>query len=224
MCTPTLLAVSAGGLAIAGGVSSFSGQNQQFKQQRKAAEAHNLRRFENAEAANKNFSTQMERSRRKLDELKKASANDSFNARIEFLKARGAALAAAGSAGVEGVSINDLMADFGATAGRNESVRSANLRNKISALHDNEVDLHAQTISQRNSIAEAAPITPPSPLAAGLQIAGGLLQAGQGFMASKPKTFTPTSTSAGLTIQNNSAGSSILPNGQGGFILPNGNG
>ncbi len=203
MCEPTVLIMASLAISAASAASAQQAAKAQHGAQRKAAEAKNLRRFQNAEAANKNFSTQMERSGRKAAELKSASAGDSFNARIEYLKARGAAIAAAGSAGIEGVSINDLMADFGATAGRNESVRGTNLRGQLNALHDNELDLHARTLSERNSLAPAAPVGPaPSSLAAGLEIAGAGISAFQGFQASQPKEFTPTSTSAGLTIQN----------------------
>ncbi len=203
MCTPTALIVASLAISAASAAKAQQGAKAQHAAQRKAAESKNLRRFQNAEAANKNFSTQIERSGRKAAELKSASAGDSFNARIEYLKARGAAIAAAGSAGIEGVSINDLMADFSATAGRNESVRGTNLRGQLNALHDDELDLHARTLSQRNSLAPAASVgPPPDAMSAGLQIAGAGIKAYQGYQASQPKTFTPTSESAGLAIQN----------------------
>ncbi len=201
MCSPTLIVM---GVGLALSAAQARAQQQAAKASARAggksAQAQEDQRQENAVRANINFEDQIKRTRRKMSELKSSSSQDAFDARTEYLKARGSAVAAAASAGVEGVSIRDLMVDFAATTGRNDSTRSTNLQRKLDAIHDDERDLHAQTLARRDGIPPPADVAGASSLPGAITAARGAATAVQGYQASKPKTFTPTSTSAGLTI------------------------
>ncbi len=202
MCEPvTIIAVAGLALGAMQGAQQNAAAKAQAKSANKSAVGSEERRQQNAVRANENFEEQIKRTRRKMGELKESSAQDALDARRSFLQARGSAMAAAASAGVEGTSIRDLIADFSATAGRNESIRSTNLNRQLAAVHDREKDLHAQTIARMESIPPPADTQGFSPIPGLLTAAGGAVKAYQGYQAAQPKVFTPTSTSAGLTIR-----------------------
>lgn len=201
MCDPVSLGVTMVGLAVAQGVQQNRAAKAQASSANKAAQAQEDRRQANARGANENFEEQIKRTRRKMNELTASTAEDIFNRRTEFLKARGSALAAAGSAGIEGVSINDLIVDFSMTTGRGDAVSQRNLAIGIQSIHDQELDLHAQTIARRESIPPPAGVAQFDPTAGFMTMASGIISAGSAYSASKAKTFKPTSTAAGLQIQ-----------------------
>jgi hypothetical protein len=199
MC-PVVMAAATVGLAVAQGVQQNSASKARAKSANKAAQGQEDRRQENARNANENFEEQIKRTRRKVSELKEGTAQDLFDNRTAFLKARGQAMASAGSAGVEGVSINDMIADFAATTGRRDATTNTNLQRGLASINDKEKDLHATTMARRQSIPPPAGVEQADPTAGFLTIAQGAVKAGQGYSSSKPKTFTPTSTSAGLSL------------------------
>jgi hypothetical protein len=106
------------------------------------------------EANNKGFARQVARTGKKIDQLKVASAEKAFDARNQYIEARGELVASAQNIGT-GASINDQIRAFGFKAGRAETLRQINLSNQIDSITDNLEDLHAQAVSNALQVTPA---------------------------------------------------------------------
>jgi len=164
MCPSAALAAASFVIGAAQQVVGFMGQQQQYDAQAEAYKQNAL----NAQAAARDeyASTQ-----NRLLQEREAAVQERTEASIEALSARSTARTAAGEAGVSGLSVDALLADYYAKEGRN----SASIENNLSATQNyliGEMDsIEARTQSQINSV----PIpTPPSflPTAVGIFSSG----------------------------------------------------
>lgn len=117
MCVP-LLAVAAASLLVSAASAGFSIAGQEQKQKAEASYQTRLMQNneqqmqENRDLATKAYLDQASAANTQLSETREASAVANFDKARQGAEARGAALAAAGDAGVYGVSLDALLSDF----------------------------------------------------------------------------------------------------------------
>jgi hypothetical protein len=161
MCDPISigigLAVATAGIGIAQNEAAADAAEAQqkaesavFQQNRDVSIRQATERRENqnrrVEEANKAFARQVQRTEKRIDQLRASGAEDALTRRAEFIEARGSLLAAAGNTGGGG-SIDQQLQNFSFKAGRAQTLADTNLRNQIDSLGDEMEDLHARAVS-----------------------------------------------------------------------------
>lgn len=157
--------------AAEAGRQNQNAQNRVFNDNRdvavKQAEERRARENRTIELSNKAYARKIERAEEKITQLKSSTAEDALTARAQYIEARGDVMAAAGSAGGGGLSIQDQMRSFAFKQGRAVAIRDRNLRIQISAVTDQMEDFHAEAVSNADQIT-------PAPF-----LANGLIEAAQ---------------------------------------------
>lgn len=169
MCDPvTALTAVSTVLSIGGAVSQFSQQKQMAKQNT----ANSLRAYENTNADLTN---------RQIQE-QNAAAQQTFEQQREYAGANAHAIVAADNSGVQGISVDGLLADLAGQQARRQDTVGQNLSMSVDQLQRERVGAAA---ARDSSIAS----TPkPSALALAINIGG---QAANGYLTAKRRT-TPT--------------------------------
>ncbi len=120
MCEPATISLALGGLAIATsaatGIVSYVGQSQQAAAQAayqsQVAQVQNQQILENARLANESFLRQSEQENLRQQQEGEKAGQEIQQTQIEAAQARARARVAAGEAGVSGLSVDSLFADF----------------------------------------------------------------------------------------------------------------
>ena len=180
MCEPATISLALGGLAIvtsaATGIASYVGQSRQAQAdaayQTQLAQARNQEILENARLANEAYLRQSEQlNLRQQQESEQASQNIQ-KGQIDAAKQRATARVAAGEAGVSGLSVESLFADYY----RQEDVFKESVRRNREFSHlQAEEDKKGFRAQAEGRIAQvrpylAQPVTHPSLMGTVLQI------------------------------------------------------
>lgn len=171
MCEPTTIAVI--GLAVSAAASAVS-----YQQQENAADAQEnfqRRRYEETAAnAEASFLAQAAQNNLRIQQEAEAAAQEIQHVKKTQAQARSAAVVSAGEAGVTGLSIDALLADFDRTAAtRNEAIRR-NFEFTAQQIGVSGQGLAAQAQNRKNG-AVGGPIARPNAIGTGLQIGGAAL-------------------------------------------------
>lgn len=153
MCVAALPAIGAA-LSIASSAVGYMGAAQQAKQQ-------NEYYSQNAQAANIAAGDQYNQLAYRNLQQRDAAGRDLTQMGIEGLKARGTAYAAAGEAGVTGLSVDALVGDYFAAEGRQKEARQAQASMDQAATYAEMDSVKANTQGRINSVQRASS---PSPL------------------------------------------------------------
>jgi hypothetical protein len=175
----TSLAVSA-----ASAVAGVVGQQQSASAQAKA-DAINRENAE-TEADNAfNLSTTQENVRLLQEGEEKSQAQ--FHNALDAKKARSTAIVAAGEAGVSGVSVDALLADFSASEGRYSDALQHRFENETVQSHFNMKGYDASRTSRINAASTAKAYRQPDYFGAALRIGGAALDSYGSFIAPDKK-------------------------------------
>jgi hypothetical protein len=147
MCIAALPAIGAA-LSIASSAVGYMGAAQQAKQQ-------NEYYVQNAQAANIAAGNQYAQLQHREIQQRDAASRDMMQMGIEGLKARGTAQAAAGEAGVTGLSVDALMGSFFAAEGQKKEARSSQFSMDQAATYAEMDTVKAQTEARINSVQRA---------------------------------------------------------------------
>jgi hypothetical protein len=160
MCDPVSLAGFA--IGAASQVTSFMGAKQEAATQNKLAENN---RIEANRAATDQYASIQER----MLQEKAAAGRELENAQTTTAKARGTAQVTSGEAGITGITVDSLIADYNAQQGKFERTNEQNLGATQNQLRDQLTSVKAQTEGRINSVQKAAK---PSFLPYAIGIAG----------------------------------------------------
>ncbi|TWS94989.1 hypothetical protein [Reyranella sp. CPCC 100927] len=154
------LATFAVGAASAG--ASYTGQQS-------AAKAQNKQYAANAESARRAASESYASLQQRIDQERAATIDEQFQTAIDAKRAGATATVAAGEAGVNGHSIDALLADYKAQQGRFNANTQQNLRSTEGQLRQEMKGVQAQAETRINSVPRGQK---PSFIDAGLRIIG----------------------------------------------------
>lgn len=177
MCVETAigLAVAQFAMSAASSVMGFQSQKQEYEVQRQHYE--NNRIEANKAAVNTMASTQ-----NRILQEQAAASDEAQKLNIESAKGRATAQVAASEAGVAGLSVDALVADYYGQQGRFERTLDNNLQMQTDYLRGEMDATSAQAESRINSVAQG---TPPSFADAALRVLGGGLDAFTGYKRNK---------------------------------------
>lgn len=174
MC-PVVMAVAQFALSAAGSVMGFMGEKQQYEAQQQ--QYQNNRDASNKAAVNTYTSQQ----NRALQE-RKAASQETQNLQIEAVRGRSTAEVAAGEAGVTGLSVNALIADYYGQEGRYGRTLANNYQMNADYLRGEMDATQAQAEGRINSVEQ--PIK-PSFADAAIRILGSGVEMGGAIHASR---------------------------------------
>ena len=168
MCDPVSIAVVTAAASIASTGASFYAQSQQAD----AEAAFQQQQFElTSEASRRNFYNQAVQSNLRISQEEEAGAQERQGREAERARARATAEVAAGAAGVSGLSVDALLADYDRSALMRDQTTRRNLALFRQQTGQELRGLRAQAVN-RATQALPSPVQRPSALAAGLQITG----------------------------------------------------
>ena len=147
MCDPVSLA----GLAI-GAVSQVAG----YMGAKNEASAQNQLAANNRIEANRAAADQYAATQNRMLQEQAAAGRDVEQADMTSAKARGTAQVTSGEAGISGMTVDSLIADYNAQQGKFERTTAQNLEMTQQQLRDNMDGVKAQTTSRINSVQKAA--------------------------------------------------------------------
>ncbi|MER8505694.1 hypothetical protein NKH91_06120 [Mesorhizobium sp. M0894] len=169
------LAVAQFALSAASTVAGFVGQQQQYEAQQQYYR-------NNREAANKAaVNTYAANQNRALQE-RKAASQEQQNLNVEAMRGRATAEVAAGEAGVTGLSVNALIADYYGQQGRYERTLDNNYQMQADYLRGEMDATQAQAEGRINSVQQGQR---PSFADAAIRIMGGGLDAYGGYQRAR---------------------------------------
>jgi len=160
MCDPVSLATFA--IGAASQVTSFMGASAEAKTQNQLAENN---RIEANRAAADQYATIQER----MLQEKAAAGQQLEQANTEAAKARGTARVTSGEAGISGITVDSLIADYNAQQGKFERTNEQNLKMTQDGLRDQLKGVKSNAESRINSVQKVAK---PSFLPYAIGIAG----------------------------------------------------
>lgn len=175
MCEATALAFVTLGLSAAGTVSGFMDQREQARMQ-------NQMHADNARFANESALRMYGDTATRQQQEMEASANEQGQALLESRKAAAMTRAAAGEAGISGLSVDSLLADI---YGQDATYRASMARKAdwtMEQLQREKAGIHAAGVDRTNSM---APGSKPSFVNLGLQLGRDSLQAYSGSRREK---------------------------------------
>jgi hypothetical protein len=146
MCDPVSLATFA--IGAASQVTSYMGASAEAKAQNQLAENN---RIEANRAATDQYASIQER----MLQEKAAAGRELENTNTEAAKARGTAQVTSGEAGVTGISVDSLLADYNAQQGKFERTNEQNLKMTQDSLRDQLKGVKANTEGRINSVQKA---------------------------------------------------------------------
>jgi hypothetical protein len=174
MCT-TLEWIAIAGLALStvSAGASYMGQQEQANQASKSQQAQAKYRLEVAEQATQNYLRQSNNLAIRAGQEREAAGQRAFNTRVEALKESAANRVSAGEAGVTGISVDSLLADFYGREGRAQQATSANLNNALLSINDQQQSAYAEVLGAVNYARQPMrPVNYPSLFGPALEIAG----------------------------------------------------
>ena len=177
MCEPTTLILLSTAVSAASTGLGFIAQSQQAA----AEEEFQQRQFEITRAnSNRNFLNQATQSNLRISQEEEAAQGERQAREIDRAQTVSSARVAAGEAGVSGISVDALLADFN----RSASTRDQTTRRNVSLFRQQsglELEGLAAQAANRTAGALPRPVQRPSLLGAGLQIGGTLASGGLNF-------------------------------------------
>lgn len=172
------MCVGAVGMAVAqfamSAVSAVAG----FAAQQQQAEAQNQHYRNNRDAANKAAVNSYAANQNRALQERKAASQEQQNLQTDAMRARSTATVAAGEAGVTGLSVDALIADYYGQEGRYERTLSNNYQMQAEYLRSEQEVTRAQAEGRINSVQQAQP---PSFADAAIRIFGGAIDAYGGY-------------------------------------------
>ncbi|ARS72230.1 hypothetical protein SMRU11_35930 [Sinorhizobium meliloti RU11/001] len=176
MCLdPISLAVGQFAMSAASSVMGFQAQEQQYETQQQVYENNRI-------AANRAAVNTMASTQNRILQEQAAASDEAQKLNIESAKGRATASVAAGEAGVAGLSVDALIADYYGQQGRFERTLDNNLQMQTSYLRSEMDATTAQAEGRINSVDQG---TPPSFADAALRVLGGGLDAFTGYKRNK---------------------------------------
>jgi hypothetical protein len=191
MCEPATISLALGGLAIATsaatGIVSYMGQQRQadagVTYQEALIQSHNNQMIQNAALATESYTQQAQQLAVREQEEDEKASQDIQQTQIEAAQARARARVAAGEAGVAGLSVDSLFADFY----RQEDIfRESVRRNRELGRQQYKRNLKGLQSQAQGRIASIQPYVPkpvirPSFLGSALQIGSDVFTQGAGL-------------------------------------------
>lgn len=191
MCEPATISLALGGLAIATsaatGIVSYMGQQRQadagVAYQEALIQSHNNQMIQNAALATESYTQQAQQLAVREQEEDEKASQDIQQTQIEAAQARARARVAAGEAGVAGLSVDSLFADFY----RQEDIfRESVRRNRELGRQQYKRNLKGLQSQAQGRIASIQPYVPkpvirPSFLGSALQIGSDVFTQGAGL-------------------------------------------
>lgn len=167
MCIPgattaVMIAATQFVVGAASAVAGYIGKKQEYKAQAKQYKQN----AKNAKTATINRFGQINA---KILQENEAAQQDQFEQNVKGAQARGTALAAGAEGGVEGLSVDALLADYYTQQGRYTANLNRNLDIQTAYLQQEKVSAQAQGQNQINSVPRP---TAPSFLGTAIRIAG----------------------------------------------------
>jgi hypothetical protein len=159
------MAVAQFALGAASAVTGYMGQQAQYTQQQQIYE-------NNRAAANKAATETYASTQNRILQERAAASNEAQKLNVDAAKGRATAAVAAGEAGVAGLSVDALIADYYGQQGRYERTLSNNLQMQENYLVGEMDATRAQAESRTNSVDQG---TPPSFLDAAIRIGSSAL-------------------------------------------------
>ena len=167
MCEPSTLAAATLAVSVAGTAASFIGQQQQADSMEGQARS-------NADAIRQDTVNSYEQLQLRRVQERDAAIEEKMSAQSDAVKARSAARVSAGEAGVSGLSVDALMADYYGQEGRYADSVDRNYENTSQQIDQEMRGVQAAGTTRINSLPRGQR---PSFLDAGLRIAGAGLKA-----------------------------------------------
>jgi hypothetical protein len=191
MCEPATISLALGGLAIATsaatGIVSYMGQQRQadagVAYQEALIQSHNNQMIQNAALATESYTQQAQQLAVREQEEDEKAGQDIQQTQLEAAQARARARVAAGEAGVAGLSVDSLFADFY----RQEDIfRESVRRNRELGRQQYKRNLKGLQSQAQGRIASIQPYVPkpvirPSFLGSALQIGSDVFTQGAGL-------------------------------------------
>lgn len=172
MCVGAVgLAVAQFAMSAASSVMGFQAQKQEYETQQQVYENNRI-------AANKAAVNTMASTQNRILQEQAAASDEAQKLNIESAKGRATAAVVAGEAGVAGLSVDALIADYYGQQGRFERTLDNNLQMQTSYLRGEMDAATAQAEGRINSVDQG---TPPSFADAALRVLGGGLEAFTGY-------------------------------------------
>lgn len=168
------MCIGATAMAVAQFAISAASTVAGFVQQQNEADAQNERYRDNALAANKAAATKYASQQNRALQERKAAGQEQEKLQTQGLKARSTAEVAAGQAGVTGLSVDALLADFYGQEGRHERTLDTNYQMQADYLRGELDATQSQAESRINSVQQAEG---PSFAGAAIRILGSGLDA-----------------------------------------------
>ena len=169
------MAVAQFAISAASTVAGFAAQQQQY-------EAQQQQYKNNRDAANKAAVNNYAANQHRQVQETAAASQEKQNLQMEGMQARSTALTAAGEAGVTGLSVDALIADYYGQEGRYERTLDNNHQMQADYLQGETEAVRAQTEGRINSVDQGQK---PSFAGAAIRILGGGLDAYSGYQRSK---------------------------------------
>lgn len=175
------LAVAQFAMSAVGSVVGYMGQQQQYEAQKQQYENN---RIEANRAAVDNYASTQNR----MLQEQKAASQELQNLNVDAMKGRATAETAAGEAGVTGLSVDALVADYYGQEGRYERTLDNNLQMQSDYLQGEMTATSHQTAGRINSVSQGQK---PSFLDAGVRILGGAVDAFGSYQRYNQKVKIP---------------------------------
>ncbi len=154
----------------------------------KAVKAENKGREISAESARESFRQQSSQVNLGIQQEQEKATNAKIQNAMRAAEARSTARTASGQAGVAGMSVDNLMADFYRQEGTFRAVTDSNLASTVEQSQRELQGLKSQSMSRENSL-RPAPV--PGYLGAGLRIAGDGVQAYDSYKRNSDPNYAP---------------------------------
>lgn len=168
MCVTAVgMAVAQFAMSAVSSVAGFMGQQQQYEAQQ---QQYKNNRIEANRAAVDNYASTQNR----MLQDQKAASQELQQLNVDALKGRATAETAAGEAGVTGLSVDALVADYYGQEGRFERTLDNNLQMNADYLQGEMTATSHQTAGRINSVSQGQK---PSFMDAGIRILGGAVDA-----------------------------------------------
>ncbi len=150
MCVAAIVAVTSAALSIAGSMAQYSAASQ-------AAKDQNEYYLANAKASQQAAVNEYAALQNKQVQEKVASSQQLFQQNVEALQARSSAAAAAGDAGVSGLSVDALVGDYFAQQGRRAEALDTQYQMTAGNIRAEMEQTEAKAQSRINSVQRANP-------------------------------------------------------------------
>lgn len=202
MCPPAAIALVSLAITAASAVTGYIGAsstaNNQAAYQAAAVQQRNAQMAANTKLATNDFNQKASQEQLHMQEVQNQTGQAVFQKDIQERQAEAAARVSAGQAGVAGLSIDALMADFQRQSSNFKDTSIQNLAMQQAQSNSNLESYATEAKGRAQSVQPylPEPVVRPSMIATGLQIAGGAANAANQYQTLKSYQRTRTSATS----------------------------